>query len=144
MGLIAIFAAVTVIFLTIFCIAGVKKRKANKAKEAAMLTAIPNAAIVIFEADVLAVNGEKPNEEQYITKQYEEKHYFKPGTYEIRLEVNRTEYGQHSSRTIKVKPSNLELTLEANKGYIVDFNEMENRYRVREKKIKRPKINIVG
>jgi len=139
-GLIIIFVAVTVIFLTIFCIFGARKRKADKAKTAAMLAAIPNAAIVIFEADVLAINGTLPKAEQFIKKQYDETYYLAPGTYDIRLEINRTEYGQHSTRTIKVKPSNLELMLEANKGYIVDFNEMEHCYRVREKKIKRPGV----
>jgi len=144
MRIVVLFAAVTVIFLAIFCIVGIRKSKANKAKIASVFAEIPDAAIVIFEADVLAINGAKPDTERYIKKMYDETHYFAPGTYEIRLEVNRTEYGQRSTRTIKVKPSDLELKLEANQGYFVDFNEMENRYRVRKKKIKRPKIKIVG
>jgi len=137
-GLIVIFAAVTVIFLTVFIIYGTKKRKADKATVAAALAEIPNAAIVIFEADVLEINGNPPK--WYVKKQYDETHYFAPGTHEIRLEVDRTIYVGNSSRTLKVKPSNLELTLEANKGYIVDYDEMGRCYRVREKKIKRPEV----
>ena len=141
-GFIMIFAGVAVIFITIFCVYGIKKRKADNANEARMLSEIPNAAIVLFEANVLAINGTAPTKEQFIKKQYTEKHYFPAGTHEVRLEVDRTIYGKHSTQTLTVKPSNIELTLEANKGYSVIFNEMEKCYDVKEKKIKRKVANI--
>jgi len=136
-GFIMIFAGVTVVFLTIFIVYGIKKRKADKANEARMLAQIPDAAIVLFEANVLAIDGVKPTKEQFIKKQYTEKHYFAPGTHEVRLEVDMTMESNHSSRTLRVKPSNIELVLEANKGYYVLFDEMGKRYEVKEKKIKR-------
>jgi len=136
-GFIMIFAGVTVVFLTIFIVYGIKKRKADKANEARMLAQIPDAAIVLFEANVLAIDGVKPTKEQFIKKQYTEKHYFTPGTHEVRLEVDITIESNRSSRTLRVKPSNIELVLEANKGYYVLFDEMGKRYEVKEKKIKR-------
>jgi|GEM_PF-3749560 len=138
-GFLIIFIGVCLAFIVVFAIFGAKKRKEDKAKEAALLAKIPDAAIVIFEAHILEINGTAPTADMYIKKQYTETYYFAPGTHTVRLEVNKTTYGQRSTYTLTVKPGNLDLTLKANTSYYVDFNQITKSYDVKEKKSKRPK-----